>query len=151
MNIVKKVTIILITILLCLPPVGAFAAVAPKLDTTDVLDDLKGMKIGDKAFSVDDYTRSTGAPELIGMYEYGFGKQVYKFNVNADPIDFVPGIHDPDEPGRGGGGNSWLDDLIARIESVVKIVCVVAAIVVVVVVLDKTTAIFDRLFGRRRR
>ena len=77
MNIVKKLTIILITILLCLPPVGAFAATVPKLDTTDVMDDLKGLKIGDKVFSIDDYTRTTGAPELIGLYEYGFGTDLY--------------------------------------------------------------------------
>ena len=77
----------------------------------------------------------------------------YVFKVNADPIDFVPGGYSPNKPSGGGsgGGNDWLADLISGIEAAVKIVCVVALIVVVVIVLDKCTAIFDRLFGRRRR
>lgn len=76
---------------------------------------------------------------------------IYSFDVNSDPIDFVPGIHDPDAPGGGGVVDDWLADLISRIDAAVKIVCLVAAAVVVLVVLDKFTGIFDRLFGRRRR
>ena len=75
--------------------------------------------------------------------------EIYEFNVNADPIDFVPGGYSPNTPGAGVG--EGLHDLLDAIYTAVKVVCVVAAIIVVVVVLDKTTAIFDRLFGRRRR
>ena len=74
--------------------------------------------------------------------------EIYEFNVDADPIDFVPGGYSPNTPGAGVGDG--LHDILDAIYSAVKVVCVVVAIIVVVVVLDKTTAIFDRLFGRRR-
>lgn len=78
MNLVRKMTILIFVFLFCCPPVGVFAAKVPSLDVTDVMDDLQGLKIGDVAFDADTYSsRTDGAPELLGMYEYDFGTDLY--------------------------------------------------------------------------
>lgn len=78
MNLVRKMTILIFVFLFCCPPVGVFAAKVPSLDVSDVMDDLQGLKLGDVAFNADTYlSRTDGAPELLGMYEYGFGTDIY--------------------------------------------------------------------------
>ena len=80
MNLVRKMTIyifVILTIFSCVP-VGVFAVKVPPLDTSDVMDDLEGLKLGDVAFDADTYlSRTDGAPELLGMYEYDFGTDLY--------------------------------------------------------------------------
>lgn len=79
MKLVKRLTMLIFTLWLIVSPViGATAARVPPLDTTDVMDDLQGLKIGDVAFNADTYlSRTDGAPELLGMYEYGFSSDLY--------------------------------------------------------------------------
>ena len=80
MNLVKKMTIYIFVILTIFPcvPVGVFAAKVPPLDTSDVIDDLEGLKLGDVAFDEANYPLINGAePELLGIYEYGWDTELY--------------------------------------------------------------------------
>ena len=79
MKIVRNLTIIFFVFLICTAPIlSALAATVPKLDLTDVMDDLDELKIDGKAFDPEDYlSRSQGYPEFLGMYEHGFGTDQY--------------------------------------------------------------------------
>lgn len=79
MKLVKRLTMLIFTLWLIVSPViGATAARVPPLDTTDVMDDLQGLKIGDVAFNEADYPLIDGVePDLLGIYEYGWGTDFY--------------------------------------------------------------------------
>lgn len=82
MNIVKKLTIFTFILLLCLPPMGVFAAKASPLDYSDVMDDLEGLKLGDLAFDEANYPIEDGAePQLLGICEYGWQTDLYSLYI----------------------------------------------------------------------
>ena len=94
MNLVRKMTIFFLLILMIYVwvPVGVFAAKVPRLDVSDVLEDLQGLKIGGKSFDPDDYPLQNGAdPQVLGMYEHGWGTSEYALYVYL----YVPDVANP--------------------------------------------------------
>lgn len=93
MNFVKRITIFTFIFLLCLPPMGVFAAKASPLDYSDVMDDLQGLKLGGVAFDESNYPIQDGAePELLGIYEYGWQTDLYSlyfyiYNPDVENVD----------------------------------------------------------------
>lgn len=98
MNLVRKMTILIFVFLLCCPPVGVFAAKVPPLDTSDVMEDLEGLKLGNVAFDeaaypLDDWTLEGGCKHyVLGIYEYGWGTELYSlyiyvYNPDAGNVD----------------------------------------------------------------
>ena len=77
MKLVKRLTMLIFTLWLIVSPViVATAGRIPRLDTTDVMDDLKGMTVAGNNFNAEDFM-SKSAPELVGMYENGYGSDDY--------------------------------------------------------------------------
>ena len=92
MNLVKRLTIFLFIFLILISLVSVFAAKVPRLDVSDVVDDLQGLKVGGKAFDSDDYPLQNGAaPQVLGMYEHGWGTSEYALYVYL----YVPDIANP--------------------------------------------------------
>lgn len=88
MKLVKRLTMLFFTIWLIVSPViGATAARVPRLDTTDVMDDLQGLKLGDVEFDeanypLEDWTLEGGCKQyVLGVYEYGWGSDLYSLYI----------------------------------------------------------------------
>ena len=93
MKIVKKATIFIFVLLLCCPPLSVFAAKVSPLDLTDVMDDLEGLELDGEKFDETNYPLCDGAePELLAIYEYGWGTDLYSlyfyiYNPDVDNVD----------------------------------------------------------------
>ena len=59
----------------------------------------------------------------------------YVFNVDADPITFLPGVYDPDGPGYGGGGLNWWEKLEELFQRIAKLIGGALVVIVVVILL----------------
>lgn len=74
--------ICVIIMLVGLIPFGAYAAVVPYLDVSDVEEDLAGLQVDKKYFAESDYpVVDGGSPEVLGVYEYDPGGSDYALYV----------------------------------------------------------------------
>ena len=83
MKLVNILTIFLVILMTVSTP-AAYAAggLVPALDVTDVLTDLGGMSIDGDSFNQNDYPLCDGGdPELLGVYEYGYGTDDYALYI----------------------------------------------------------------------
>ena len=102
MNLVRKMTIyifVILTIFSCVP-VGVFAAKLPPLDTSNVMEDLEGLNLGNVAFDesaypLEDWTLEGGCKQyVLGIYEYGFGSDLYSLYIYVYNPDARNVYHD---------------------------------------------------------
>lgn len=96
MKIVKSMTMFIVVLMVVASlPLGAFAAVVPYSDTTDIMDDLATLSIDGVAFNEEDYPlKDGGESEILGVYEYGRGTDshalyIYVYHPEAQAQDTV--------------------------------------------------------------
>lgn len=100
MNLVRKMTILIFVFLFCCPPVGVFAAKVPSLDTSDIMEDLEGLKLGNVAFDeaaypLEDWTLEGGCKHyILGIYEYGWDSDLYSLYIYVYNPDAGNADHD---------------------------------------------------------
>lgn len=92
MKIVKSMAMFIVVLMVVLSlPLGAFAAVVPYTDTTDIMEDLAGLSVDGVAFNEADYplydnvyamySDPSKDAKVLGMYEYGRGSDDHALYV----------------------------------------------------------------------